>query len=62
MDRLLTIACGDYDRTHALVNGSVKPEGLMLNWMDLPHLEIWTRMLNHYDFDASEISLSSFVI
>jgi len=62
MDRLLTIACGDYDRTHALVDGSVKPEGLTLNWMDLPHLEIWTRMLNHYDFDASEISLSSFAI
>jgi hypothetical protein len=51
MDRLLTIACGDYDRTHALVDGSVKPEGLTLNWLDLPHLEIWTRMLNYYDFD-----------
>jgi hypothetical protein len=25
----------------------------------LRHLEIWTRMLNYYDFDASEISLSS---
>ena len=62
MDRPLTIACGDYDRTHALVDGSVKPEGLSLNWLDLPHLEIWTRMLNYYDFDASEISLSSFTI
>jgi 4,5-dihydroxyphthalate decarboxylase len=62
MARLLTIACGDYDRTHALVDGSVRPEGLNLNWLDLPHLEIWTRMLNYYDFDASEISLSSFTI
>jgi 4,5-dihydroxyphthalate decarboxylase len=46
MARLLTIACGDYDRTHAMVDGSVRPEGLNLNWLDLPHLEIWTRMLN----------------
>jgi 4,5-dihydroxyphthalate decarboxylase len=60
--RQLTIACGDYDRTHALVDGTVKPEGLDLNWLDLPHLEIWTRMLNFYDFDASEISLASYVI
>jgi hypothetical protein len=62
MARILTIACGDYDRTHALVDGSVRPEGLEVNWLDLPHLEIWTRMLNYYDFDASEISLSSFTI
>ncbi len=54
MSLQLTIACGDYDRTHPLIDGSVKPEGLELNWLVLPHLEIWTRMLNYYDFDASE--------
>lgn len=57
----LTIACGDYDRTHPLIDGSIKPEGIKLNWLVLPHLEIWTRMLNYYDFDASEISLSSYI-
>ncbi len=57
----LTIACGDYDRTHPLLDGSVKPEGIELNWLALPHLEIWTRMLNYYDFDLSEISLSSYI-
>jgi 4,5-dihydroxyphthalate decarboxylase len=62
MTRQLTIACGDYDRTHALVDGTVKPEGIELTWLDLPHLEIWTRMLNFYDFDASEMSLASYVI
>ena len=62
MTRQITIACGDYDRTHALVDGTVKPEGLELNWFDLPHLEIWSRMLNFYDFDASEMSLASYVI
>jgi 4,5-dihydroxyphthalate decarboxylase len=58
----LTIACGDYDRTHPLIDGSIKPEGIELNWLVLPHFEIWTRMLNYYDFDASEISLSSYII
>jgi len=58
----LTIACGDYDRTHPLIDGSIKPEGIDLNWLVLPHFEIWTRMLNYYDFDASEISLSSYII
>ena len=62
MSLQLTIACGDYDRTHPLIDGSIKPEGLELNWLVLPHLEIWTRMLNYYDFDASEISLSSYLI
>jgi 4,5-dihydroxyphthalate decarboxylase len=58
----LTIACGDYDRTHPLIDGSIKPEGIELNWLVLPHFEIWTRMLNYYDFDVSEISLSSYII
>lgn len=62
MQRLLTIACGDYDRTHPLIDGTVKPEGLELNWLTLPHNEIWRRMLNDYDFDASEIALSSYLI
>ncbi len=62
MRRPLTFACGDYDRTQPLIDGTVKPEGLELNWLTLPHQEIWTRMLNHYEFDASELSLSSYLI
>jgi len=58
----LTFACGDYDRTQPLIHGTVKPEGLELNWLTLPHHEIWTRMLNDYAFDASELSLSSYLI
>ena len=58
----LTLACGDYDRTHPLIDGSIRPEGIELNWLTLPHLEIWIRMLNYYDFDASEISLASYTI
>ena len=31
MSLQLTIACGDYDRTHPLIDGTVKPEGIDLN-------------------------------
>ena len=62
MTRQLSFACGDYDRTRPLIDGRVKPEGLDLNWMVLSPHEIWTRMLDHYEFDASEMSLSSYLI
>jgi len=48
MTRQITFAGGDYDRTHALIEGSIKPEALELNWQILPYHEIWTRMLNRY--------------
>lgn len=62
MGKVITFAGGDYDRTHALIEGSIKPEGLELDWQVLPYHEIWTRMLNRYEFDASELSLSSYLI
>lgn len=62
MRRHLTFAGGAYDRTQALINGSVKPEGVELNWLTLPYNDIWRRMLTYYEFDASELSLSSYLI
>ena len=62
MRRELTFAGGCYDRTQALIDGTVKPDGLELNWLTLRYSEIWRRMLNSYDFDASELSLSSYLI
>ena len=62
MRRQITFACGDYDRTQPLIDGTIMPEGLELNWLTLPHQEMWTRMLNYYEFDASELSLSSYLI
>ncbi len=62
MRRTITFAGGDYDRTHALIEGAIKPEGLELDWKVLPYHDIWTRMLNRYEFHASELSLSSYLI
>lgn len=58
----LTLACGDYDRTHALVTGTVRPEGIDLNFVPLSPAEIFWRMLRHAEFDASELSLSGYVM
>jgi 4,5-dihydroxyphthalate decarboxylase len=62
MKRQITFAGACYDRTQALIDGTVKPEGLEFNWLTLHYPEIWRRMLNDYDFDASELSLSSYLI
>ena len=32
----ITIAGGAYDRTQALIDGTIKPEGLDLNWLIRP--------------------------
>src|ERR1700722_3809941 len=58
----LTLACGRYDRTQALIDGRVAPEGVDLTYIPLRPGETFWRMLNHGEFDASEMSLSSYTI
>jgi len=58
----LTLACGRYDRTQALIDGRVQPEGVNLTFIPLRPGETFWRMLNHGEFDVSEMSLSSYTI
>src|SRR5215470_2764849 len=58
----LTIACWNYDRTRALADGRVRPDGIELNYLDLPVEETFFRMLRHREFDVAEMSLSSYVV
>jgi 4,5-dihydroxyphthalate decarboxylase len=58
----LTLACGDYDRTAALARGDIRPEGVDLTYLTLPVEETFFRMARHREFDAAEMSLSSYVI
>lgn len=58
----LSFGCWDYDRIRALTDGSVKPEGIQLNWLNMPVEETFWRMMRHQEFDVSELSLSSFLI
>ena len=58
----LTLACWDYDRTRALADGSVAPEGIDLVYLPLVVEETFFRMLRHREFDCAEMSLSSYVM
>ncbi len=56
----LTFACGPYDRTQALRDGTIRPEGIDLTYINLQPAEIFWRMLQYKEFDASEMSLSNY--
>jgi 4,5-dihydroxyphthalate decarboxylase len=63
MSRLrLTLACWDYDRTRALADGRVSPEGIDLNMLPLHVEETFFRMLRNREFDVAEMSLSSYCV
>lgn len=58
----LSFACWDYDRIHALTNGTVRVKGVDLNWLNMTVEETFWRMMRHQEFDISELSLSSYLI
>ncbi|KRB40999.1 MAG: ABC transporter substrate-binding protein [Pseudomonadota bacterium] len=58
----LSLACWDYDRTRALADGRVQPDGIDLNYLSLPVEETFFRMLRHREFDVAELSLSSYSV
>jgi len=58
----LTLGCWNYDRTRALMDGSVVPDGIELNYLNMPVEETFFRMLRHQEFDVAEMSLSSYTV
>jgi 4,5-dihydroxyphthalate decarboxylase len=58
----LSLACWNYDRTRALIEGRVAVEGVDLTYLNLPVEETFFRMMRFQEFDASEMSLSSYVL
>jgi 4,5-dihydroxyphthalate decarboxylase len=58
----LTLACGDYDRTRPLIDGTVRPLGIDLTCLPMIIEEIFFRMARFREFDAAEMSLSSYLI
>jgi 4,5-dihydroxyphthalate decarboxylase len=58
----LSVAIGDYDRTRALIDGSVQIDGVDPVVMTLSPDEIFFRAFRHAEFDICELSLSSFVV
>jgi 4,5-dihydroxyphthalate decarboxylase len=58
----LSLACWNYDRTRPLTDGRVPVDGIDLTYLTLPVEETFFRMLRHHEFDAAELSLSSYVL
>ena len=58
----LTLSIWDYDRTRALADGSVRPEGIELNVLELPVEETFFRMARYREFDLAEMSMSSYTV
>jgi ABC-type nitrate/sulfonate/bicarbonate transport system substrate-binding protein len=58
----LTLACGDYDRTRALEEGTVRPDGIELTYLRLPVEETFFRMSRHREFEVAELSLSTYAL
>jgi len=56
----LSLACWDYDRTRALADGRVAVDGVDLIYQSLVVEETFFRMLRFREFDAAEMSLSSY--
>ncbi|MEP6702175.1 MAG: ABC transporter substrate-binding protein [Betaproteobacteria bacterium] len=58
----LSLACWNYDRTRALMDGTVQPDGVDLNYLNLPVEETFFRMIRNREFDIAEMSLSSYTV
>ena len=60
----ISFAVGQYDRTRALLEGKVKTEGIDLNCIPIEGggTEVNFRMLKYGEFDASEMSMGSYVL
>ncbi len=54
MTRLqLTMACGDYDRTRALEEGTIRPDEIDRNYLRLSVEETFFRMMRHREFEVA---------
>ena len=58
----LSVAVGDYDRTRALIDGSVAIDGVNPIYMTLVPEEIFFRAFRAVEFDICELSLSSYTV
>src|SRR5256885_972016 len=58
----LTYAGEVHDRTERLASGRVQPRGIDLRFLELPVEDVFLRMLQHVEYDASEMSLASYAI
>lgn len=59
--RILTLACGDYDRTRALADGSIRPDGFAIRYLAMNPGPLFARMVRDRDVDVAEMSLCTYL-
>jgi 4,5-dihydroxyphthalate decarboxylase len=57
----LTLACGDYDLTRGLLDGTTPPQGIDLIPLTMPSPERHWRMTRSQEFDVCEFSMASYL-
>ena len=62
MARPLSLACSATDRTLPLILGDVRPAGIDLTFLCMSPEEVFWRMTRHAEFDAAEMSMSSYIV
>ena len=60
-DLKINLACWAYDRTRALMDGSVKPEGIELTYHNLFPAVTFERLLRNKEFEVSELGLTFYI-
>ena len=58
----LSLGCGDYDLTRALIDGTVQPAGIDLTVLPMPSPERHWRMMRFEEFDVAELSMSHYLV
>jgi len=58
----ITIACGDYDRTRPIRNGSVGVDGCDVTYLALEPEELFFRAFRYAEFDVAELSFNSYLM
>lgn len=61
-DLPITVACWDYDRTRALMDGRVRIEGCDATYLPLGPEEVFFRAFRHQEFDVTELSFSTYMM
>lgn len=57
----ISLACCDYDRTHALFDGRVQVEGCEIVGVPMSPEEAFHRAFKYQEFDVTELSMSSYM-
>ena len=58
----VTLSCGNYDRTRAIMDGRVRIEGCEINYIPLEPEEAFFRAARYEEFDIAELSFNSYIL